>query len=74
VREIPRLLDYTIRGVLRSVKGKPERRIVRHGMVILGRLARLARYLEASQPLAEFLDEFPTVSRNQAVAALEQAK
>jgi uncharacterized protein (DUF433 family) len=34
----------------------------------------LLDYLEAGQPLAEFLDDFPTVSREQAVAALEQAK
>jgi uncharacterized protein (DUF433 family) len=34
----------------------------------------LLDYLEAGRPLAEFLDDFPTVSRAQAVAALEQAK
>ncbi len=34
----------------------------------------LLDYLEAGQPLAEFLDDFPTVTREQAVAALEQAK
>jgi len=34
----------------------------------------LLDYLEVGQPLAEFLDVFPTVSRGQAVAALEQAK
>jgi uncharacterized protein (DUF433 family) len=31
-------------------------------------------YLEAGQPLAEFLDDFPSVTREQAVAALEEAK
>jgi uncharacterized protein (DUF433 family) len=31
-------------------------------------------YLEAGQPLSEFLEDFPTVSKEQAVAALEQAK
>jgi uncharacterized protein (DUF433 family) len=31
-------------------------------------------YLEAGQPLAEFLEDFPTVSKEQAIAALEQAK
>jgi uncharacterized protein (DUF433 family) len=31
-------------------------------------------YLEAGDPLGEFLDDFPSVSRDQAVAALEQAK
>lgn len=31
-------------------------------------------YLEAGHPLTDFLDDFPTVSREQAVAALEQAK
>ena len=34
----------------------------------------LLDYLEAGRPLAEFLDDFPTVSRRQAIAALEQAK
>jgi uncharacterized protein (DUF433 family) len=31
-------------------------------------------YLEAGDPLGEFLEDFPSVSRDQAVAALEQAK
>ncbi len=31
-------------------------------------------YLEDGRPLADFLKDFPTVSRDQAVAALEQAK
>jgi uncharacterized protein (DUF433 family) len=34
----------------------------------------LLDYLESGDPLSEFLDDFPTVSREQAVAALEQAK
>jgi uncharacterized protein (DUF433 family) len=34
----------------------------------------LLDYLEAGQPLSEFLEDFPTVSREVAVAALEQAK
>lgn len=34
----------------------------------------LLDYLEAGHPLGEFLDDFPTVTREQAVAALEQAK
>jgi uncharacterized protein (DUF433 family) len=34
----------------------------------------LLGYLEAGDPLDEFLDDFPTVSRERAVAALEQAK
>ena len=34
----------------------------------------LLDYLEAGDPLGVFLDDFPTVSREQAVAALEQAK
>lgn len=37
-------------------------------------LATLLDYLEAGQPLSEFLEDFPTVTREQAVAALEQAK
>ena len=37
-------------------------------------LATLLEYLEAGQPLSEFLEDFPTVTREQAVAALEQAK
>lgn len=34
----------------------------------------LIDYLEAGDPLGEFLEDFPTVSRDQAIAALEQAK
>jgi len=34
----------------------------------------LLDYLEGGQSLDEFLDDFPTVSREAAVAALEQAK
>jgi uncharacterized protein (DUF433 family) len=34
----------------------------------------LIDYLEAGHPLFEFLEDFPTVSKQQAVAALEQAK
>ena len=34
----------------------------------------LLDYLEAGDSLLEFLDDFPTVTREQAVAALEQAK
>ena len=34
----------------------------------------LLDYLEAGEPLSEFLEDFPTVSRAQAVAALQQAK
>ena len=34
----------------------------------------LIDYLKAGDRLAEFLDNFPTVTREQAVAALEQAR
>lgn len=34
----------------------------------------LLDYLEGGQPLDDFLADFPTVSREMAVAALEQAK
>jgi uncharacterized protein (DUF433 family) len=34
----------------------------------------LLDYLEAGDPLDEFLDDFPSVSRDQAVAVLELAK
>ena len=34
----------------------------------------LLDYIEGGHPLADFLDDFPSVSREQAVAALEQAK
>jgi uncharacterized protein (DUF433 family) len=37
-------------------------------------LMNLIDYLEAGHPLDEFLDDFPSVSREQAVAALEEAK
>ena len=39
--------------------------------VLLPNASRLPRIRD---PLAEFLEDFPTVSREQAVAALEQAK
>jgi uncharacterized protein (DUF433 family) len=34
----------------------------------------LLEYLEAGDPLDDFLDDFPSVTRNQAVAVLELAK
>jgi len=34
----------------------------------------LIDYLEAGHPLSEFLDDFPTVSKELAIAALDQAK
>ncbi len=34
----------------------------------------LLDYLEGGQPLGEFLDDFPTVTREAAVSALELAK
>jgi uncharacterized protein (DUF433 family) len=34
----------------------------------------LLDYLEAGQPLADFLADFPSVSRSQAIAVLEQAR
>jgi uncharacterized protein (DUF433 family) len=34
----------------------------------------LLDYLEAGQPLSDFLEDFPTVSKDQAIAALEEAK
>ncbi len=34
----------------------------------------LIDYLEGGHPLANFLDDFPTVSREQVISALEQAK
>jgi len=37
-------------------------------------LQALLDYLEGGQTLAEFLDDFPTVTRQTAVAALELAK
>ncbi len=36
-------------------------------------LRALIDYLGAGQPLAEFLEDFPTVTRDQAVAALRMA-
>lgn len=34
----------------------------------------LIDYLEGGHPLAEFLEDFPSVTREQAVAVLEEAK
>lgn len=36
-------------------------------------LQTLLDYLEAGQPLGDFLEDFPTVAREQAIAVLEQA-
>jgi len=37
-------------------------------------LQALLDYLEGGHPLADFLEDFPTVSREQAIAALEEGK
>lgn len=37
-------------------------------------LKTLLDYLEGGHSLGQFLDDFPTVSRDQVIAALEQAK
>lgn len=37
-------------------------------------LQNLLDYLEGGETLDEFLDDFPTVTREQAIAALEHAK
>ncbi|CAN5822137.1 hypothetical protein BH23GEM5_BH23GEM5_25950 [soil metagenome] len=37
-------------------------------------LKNLIDYLEGGHPLDEFLDDFPSVSREQVIAALEEAK
>ena len=37
-------------------------------------ITTLLDYLEAGDPLDEFLEHFPSVSREQAIAALESAK
>ena len=37
-------------------------------------LQALLDYIEGGHPLADFLEDFPTVSREQAIGALEQAK
>ncbi|HYI13425.1 MAG TPA: DUF433 domain-containing protein [Thermoanaerobaculia bacterium] len=34
----------------------------------------LIDYLEGGHPLVDFLEDFPTVSREQAISALDQAK
>lgn len=34
----------------------------------------LIDYLEGGEPLSEFLEDFPTVTKEQAIAALEEAK
>jgi uncharacterized protein (DUF433 family) len=34
----------------------------------------LLDYIASGQPLGEFLEDFPTVSKDRAIAALEQAK
>ena len=37
-------------------------------------LQTLLDYLKADRPLADFLDDYPTVTHDQAIAVLEQAK
>ncbi len=37
-------------------------------------LKNLIDYVEGGYPLAEFLEDFPTVSRDMAIEALEEAK
>ena len=37
-------------------------------------LQALLDYLKADRPLADFLDDYPTVTHDQAIAVLEQAK
>jgi len=37
-------------------------------------LQALLDYLEGGHPLSDFLDDFPTVTREMAITALEQAK
>ena len=37
-------------------------------------LQALIDYIEGGHPLSDFLDDFPTVSHAQAMAAIEQAK
>jgi uncharacterized protein (DUF433 family) len=37
-------------------------------------LQALLDYIEGGHPLGEFLEDFPSVSREQAIAALEQAR
>ena len=37
-------------------------------------LQTLIDYLEAGDPLGDFLEDFPTVSREQAIAALDQTR
>lgn len=37
-------------------------------------LKNLIDYLEGGHPLDEFLDDFPSVTRKQAISALEEAK
>jgi uncharacterized protein (DUF433 family) len=59
----------------RVIHSDPE--ILGGAMVFVGTrvpVQSLLDYLEAGRPLAEFLDDFPSVTRNQAIAVLEQAK
>lgn len=63
---------------------KPDRPVVESNPDIMGGtpvfvgtrvpFQTLLDYLESGEPLSEFLEDFPTVSKEQAIAALEQAK
>jgi uncharacterized protein (DUF433 family) len=58
-----------------AVQSHPE---IMSGTVVFARtrvpFQTLIDYIEAGQPLSEFLEDFPTVSSEQAIAALEEAK
>jgi uncharacterized protein (DUF433 family) len=66
--------EFVVNGRL-VVRTDPE---VMSGTIVFmgtrGPFQTLFDYLQADQPLAEFLEDFPTVSKEQAIAALEQAK
>ena len=62
-------------GVTRVIQRDPE--ILGGTPVFVGTrvpVQALLDYLEAGRPLHEFLDDFPSVSRDQAIAVLEEAK
>ena len=62
-------------GISRVIHSDPE--ILGGTPVFVGTrvpVQALIDYLEGGHPLSDFLDDFPTVTREQAIAALETAK
>jgi uncharacterized protein (DUF433 family) len=77
------MLEWTVRSPTRTLIVQPSEIIVKDPDILGGTpvfrgtrvpFQALLDYLESGQALDEFLDDFPTVTREAAVAALELVK